>query len=210
MVDSVNIQFGGFEYYSIPDLDVIDSSGTGNGATLRPVLTDGRITDVKIINAGIGYSATSTSIKVTPSGSGAIFKPSIRSLSVNNNIKLGNEYFVETTTNNLQYTVSGYYDALRTSFEDYGNKVSGIIGWAYDGNPIYGPYGYSDPEDDSSSPARMISGYVENIANVSDRPDGFDSGYFVEDFVYDNSGDLDDKNGRFAKTKDFPDGIYAY
>ena len=209
-INSVNIQFGGFEYYSIPDLNVIDSSGTGNGATLRPVLTDGRITDVKIINAGIGYSATSTSIKVTPSGSGVIFKPSIRSLSVNNNKKLGNEYFVETTTNHLQYTVNGYYDALRTSFEDYGNKVSKIIGWAYDGNPIYGPYGYTDPENDSSTPKRMISGYVENIVNVSDRPDGFDSGYFVEDFVYDNSGDLDDKNGRFAKTKDFPDGVYAY
>ena len=25
-------------------------------------------------------------------------------------------------------------------------QVSGIIGWAYDGNPIYGPYGFSDPE----------------------------------------------------------------
>ena len=88
IVNSVNIQFGGFEYYSIPDLEVIDSSGLGSGADLRPVLTNGRISDVKVINAGIGYSSASTSIKVTPSGSGAIFKPNIRVLSVNNNVKL--------------------------------------------------------------------------------------------------------------------------
>jgi hypothetical protein len=24
---------------------------------------------------------------------------------------------------------------------------SPIIGWAYDGNPIYGPYGYKNPND---------------------------------------------------------------
>ena len=33
---------------------------------------------------------------------------------------------------------------------------------------------------------------------------------FVEDYHYDNSGDLDEHNGRFAKTKEFPNGVYAY
>ncbi len=37
---------------------------------------------------------------------------------------------------------------------------SPILGWAFDGHPIYGPYGYSDPMDASSAIGRMRSGYV--------------------------------------------------
>jgi len=209
-LNSVNIQFGGFEYYSIPELNVIDASGLGSGADLRPILVNGRISDVKVINAGIGYSSASTSIQVKPSGSGVIFNSNIRTLSVNNNKKLGNEYFVETVNNKLRYTIGGYLDTLKETLKDDGDSVSNIIGWAYDGNPIYGPYAYSDVEDTNSDPFRINSGYTENSLNVFDRPDGFDSGFFIEDYRYDNSGDLDEHNGRYAKTIDFPDGIYAY
>ncbi len=37
---------------------------------------------------------------------------------------------------------------------------SPILGWAFDGHPIYGPYGYSDPGDTNSVVRRMVSGYV--------------------------------------------------
>ena len=85
-IDSVNIQYGGLEYYSNPDLIVVDPTGSGSGAELRPVITNEKITDVKVINAGIGYSSTST-IQVRPSGSNAVFDVGIRSLIVNNNVK---------------------------------------------------------------------------------------------------------------------------
>ena len=210
MVDVVNVQFGGVEYFSVPDLEVIDSSGSGSGALLRPVIsTSGKITDVKIINAGIGYSSTSTSIKVVPSGSGAIFDTEVRSLSVNNIHKYGNEILRETK-NKLQYTISGYYTELRSTFKDVQSKVSGIIGWAYDGNPIYGPYANSDVLDTSSGPIRLESGYTSNSSRIIDRPMGFDDGFFIEDYEYTNSGDLDRHNGRFTKTVDFPNGVYAY
>jgi hypothetical protein len=39
-------------------------------------------------------------------------------------------------------------------------KHSPILGWAYDGYPIYGPYGYNDPNNSSSSVRLMRSGYV--------------------------------------------------
>lgn len=39
-------------------------------------------------------------------------------------------------------------------------KHSPILGWSFDGHPIYGPYGYSDPMDTNSSIQRMRSGYV--------------------------------------------------
>ena len=207
-IDSVNIQYGGLEYYSNPDLIVVDPTGAGSGAELRPVITNEKITDVKVINAGIGYSSTST-IQVRPSGSNAVFDIGIRSLTVNNNVKFGDELLLETK-NKLQYSVCGYFDKLRESFNDTDpNVVSGIIGWAYDGNPIYGPYGYADPEERTSSKL-LTSGYTLNPANIVDRPSGFDSGFFVDDYVYTNSGDLDENNGRFGKTNDFPNGVYAY
>ena len=43
---------------------------------------------------------------------------------------------------------------------------SPILGWSYDGLPIYGPYGYSSPMDPNSGVTRMRSGFVlRNGAN---------------------------------------------
>jgi hypothetical protein len=206
-IDSVNIQYGGLEYYSNPDLVVVDPTGAGSGAELIPVIIDGKITDVKIINSGIGYSNKSI-IQVKPTGSNAVFSSNIRSLTVNNNIKFGNELLLETE-NKLQYSVCGYFDRLRQSFNDDGTRVSKIIGWAYDGNPIYGPYAYPNPEIESGIKL-LTSGYSLNSSNIIDRPIGFSNGFFVEDYKYTNSGDLDENNGRFSKTPEFPNGVYAY
>ena len=58
------------------------------------------------------------------------------------------------------WTLQGIY------FGDSGTAHSPIIGWAYDGNPIYGPYGYSDPTDDNSGIKVLTSGYVLDPSNV--------------------------------------------
>jgi hypothetical protein len=207
-VSSVNIQYGGLEYYSTPDLIVIDPTKSGSGAELRPIITNGKITDVEIVNTGIGYSNTS-SIQVKSAGSNAVFNTNIRSLTVNNNVKFGNELLSETQ-NKLQYSVCGYFNTLREAFNEDKTKHSKIIGWAYDGNPIYGAYGYSDSKNSSSNPKSLTSGYKLNILNVNDRPTGFSDGFFVEDYSYTNFGDLDENNGRFGITPDFPNGVYAY
>ena len=208
-INSVNIEYGGLEYYSIPDLIVTDSTGQGSGAELRPVITNGKITDIKVINTGIGYSNASTTIQVKSSGSNAVLRSSIRPLIINNNFRFGNELLIETE-NKLQYSVCGYFNTLRQLFGDAGSSISNIIGWAYDGNPIYGAYGYSDPEDTNSTPKLLTSGYTLNTSNIIDRPAEISAGFFVEDYVYANSGDLDENNGRFGKTPEFPNGIYAY
>ncbi len=207
-INSVNIQYGGVDYYSIPDLVVTDLTGVGSGADLRPVITNQKITDIKIINPGIGYSPNSTIIEVKSIGSNAILNANIRTLTVNNNLKFGDEILIESE-NELQYSVCGYFENLRNSFGDNGQQVSNIIGWAYDGNPIYGPYGYSDSENSNSVPKLLESGYTLNPSNIIDRP-LFPSGFFVEDYEYTNSGDLDENNGRFGRTPEFPNGIYAY
>jgi hypothetical protein len=54
-----------------------------------------------------------------------------------------------------------YNAATDTYIEDTTNlHHSPIIGWAYDGYPIYGPYGYSSAMDASSPVRRMVSGHV--------------------------------------------------
>ena len=69
---------------------------------------------------------------------------------------------------NMQAT----YDATNRTYtytEDTSNlHHSPILGWSYDGLPIYGPYGYSSPMDPNSAVTRMRSGFVlRNAANAA-------------------------------------------
>jgi hypothetical protein len=209
-----NIEFGGIEYFSTPDLVVLDPTNAGSGAKLRAVVTDNKITSVNIINGGIGY-ATSTTVDVLSSGSGEILEASIRELSINQVEKFPTKQteILKDVNNELSYSVTGYFQNLKSSFNDTNTTLSNIIGWAYDGNPIYGPYSIVDPENISSGIKTMTSSYTQSITNVYDRPSesDFPLGFFIEDYMYDpQNGDLDKNNGRFSKTKDFPNGVYAY
>jgi hypothetical protein len=209
-IDSVSIEYGGREYYSVPDLIVSDSSGSGIGAELRAIISNGKISDVKIINAGIGYSSTSTSIEVKSSGSNAIIDSNVRKLTVNANQRYGKE-LLKQSVNKLKYSVCGYSKNYLSV--DSNNVPSPIIGWAYDGNPIYGPYANNDPSGVVSGVSTMISGYTAT-ADLVDRPsiNDFPSGYFVEDYEFTNPSGchLDMHNGRFEINEDFPQGVYAY
>ena len=214
LIIDANIQFGGFNYFSPPELEVVDPEGSGNGAKLIAIVSDqGTITGVKVIRSGSGYSQN-TKINVVNSGKNAIFSTSIRSLEVNNVEKIPEKQHtvLVESGNNLQYSISGYFDGIQESFGDYGLLNSGIIGWAYDGNPIYGPYAPTDPEDINSIKKRLVSGYVKDSSNIVDRPSQqkFPLGFFVDDYRFNGEGDLDRNNGRFAKTKDYPNGVYAY
>ena len=53
---------------------------------------------------------------------------------------------------------------------------SPIIGWAYDGNPIYGPYGYTNR--DGGVVRAMKTGY--KLTNAPNRPSTVD---FLRDFL---------------------------
>lgn len=92
------------------------------------------------------------------------------------------------------------------------SKMS-LIGWAADGFPIYARYGYSNASDASSGLVNLTGSY-QLISDVSDsRPSTstYSLGTFKQDWEYvDGSGDLDECNGRFGVTPEFPDGIYHY
>ena len=91
---------------------------------------------------------------------------------------------------------------------------SPIIGWAYDGHPVYGPYGYEDPENSAPFNAykRIRSSYrvkTSRDALLSGLSDPL--GTYIEDYEYvEGLGDLDRYNGRYCVTPEYPDGVYCY
>ncbi len=128
--------------------------------------------------------------------------------------------------------VAGYYHhhqnpaVLRLELGDDGSSHSPIIGFAFDGFPIYGPYGFDDPTDSSTDIVLMESSYqLRDITERTTLADGTELaaalhgptleevalGGYQEDFAFvENSGHLDVHNGRFAITPDYPEGSYAY
>ena len=87
---------------------------------------------------------------------------------------------------------------------------SPIVGWAFDGLPIYGPYGYTDRLDNTSAIKRLVSGYSLS-STTRTTIGGTPTGEFVEDYVYSSStGDLDEFNTRYGVTPEFPSGTRYY
>ena len=82
-------------------------------------------------------------------------------------------------------------------------KHSPIIGWSFDGYPIYGMYTW----DDAGAVKGMKSSYA-----VERTSEGGDQGYNgIDDWNYvSGSGDLDQCNGRFGPTPEYPEGTYYY
>lgn len=123
-----------------------------------------------------------------------------------------------TTVSNIcdLYPSDGLY-AINAS------QHSPLIGFAYDGFPIYGAIGHVN-SDGTGGVARIRSSYVlRNITVRTHYADGTDVidgppvnaenplGKYREDYEYiDAFGDLDEHNGRFCVTPEYPDGIYAY
>jgi len=107
---------------------------------------------------------------------------------------------------------------------DKGESHSPIIGFAFDGFPVYGAFAYANL-DGTGGIKRMQSSYqFRNITKRTILPNGmtaasagpdvstrFPLGYYVEDFEYiPGSGDLDEHNGRLCITPEYPNGVYAY
>ena len=208
-ISFVEIQSKGKNYVGAPDLEVV-GIGTGLGAKLRAVVENGKIIDVIILDGGVNYQDDLTKIQVKSPGTELKTDLDIRSLLVNTFNRYGNEALIESQ-NKLKYSIVGYSTQIgNDSFGDTGVNHSPIIGWAYDGNPIYGPYAYSDPSDENSPIRILKSGYELDQSNITDRPSSFGNGFFIDDYVFKNIGDLDVHNGRYGKTPEYPKGVYAY
>ncbi len=86
-----------------------------------------------------------------------------------------------------------------------------MIGYAADGFPVYARYGHVDPMDPTSGVAVMQGSYELKSGTRPSGPGGSYDGTFVQDWEYvADSGDLDECNGRYGVTPEYPNGIYHY
>ena len=240
-IEEVLVLNPGRQYISPPDLVI---EGEGLGAVITPVLSNGTLTEVKVLESGAGYDQNTTTVNVIHPGEGEVLKANLQTWRVNlfqkylyaladddgvvengTNEDFGMQYchiyaprklrqstYSVDADGNQIYGVSDLEINVNTKQENVSEDHSPIIGWAYDGHPIYGPYGYSTRS--GGAVKIMQSGYVEK-ATAPQRPplSAWPSGFFINDFVYENQTDesvLDENNGRHCVTPDFPNGTYAY
>lgn len=124
---------------------------------------------------------------------------------------------------NVVSDVCSMYDADGLYAID-ANEHSPLIGFAYDGFPIYGAMGFAN-SDGTGGITRIKSAYsLRNITERNTHADGtpvdqgpntedYFLGYFREDYEFIASNDedvLDVHNGRFCVTPEYPNGTYAY
>ena len=124
-----------------------------------------------------------------------------------------------------------HYHGIPELLVDFLGSNQGItlVGWAADGFPVYARYGFSNSFDANSSIIELQPSYQLKSEGDPGRPDILTSlvggpgqgtsnpnipiplGAFTQDFEYiEGSGDLDECNGRFGVTPEFPNGIYHY
>ena len=147
---------------------------------------------------------------------------------------VGEAYFTEGETLDTAFAAhpqqSGAYHSHATPFrlyDDPSTSHSPLVGFANDGFPVYGPFGYSSATDASSGLSRMTSSFqLRNLTTRTVLPDGststppgpnvttggdWDIGTFIQDYEYiEDLGTLDEHNGRWCVTPEYPNGTYAY
>jgi hypothetical protein len=243
---SIAIISAGQGYTTAPEVTI---QGDGFGAVARANIdvdgeNAGRVTSIEIVNRGIGYTQGNTVINLTSVGQGARFSANVFQWTYNlektsvfdsakgavfegYNNQYGGEYGHLANPQTLRYILGdNLFENTAGNILEQEDQLehSPIIGWAFDGNPIYGPYGYIDPTNQSSEISRLNTSYrlktnlvYNDITNpypsrvegplLTDEP----AGNFVEDYEYVfGLGDLDQYNGRFCKTPEYPDGRYCY
>ena len=237
-ISQVIVLNSGSNYTSTPDLII---SGDGIGAVLVPVMQNGTLSEVKIIEPGGGYTQNETTITILDAGENdldTVFRAKLKTWTVNLFEKNFPYYakddgVIVSGTNELQYshvypprvlrescfvvdqegnTQFGESDLRKVnSIEVASAKHSPILGFAYDGHPIYGPYGYSSKT--GGIIVNMKSGYSLDLKSGRPPTSIFPEGFFIEDYTHKDVSDqsvLDENNGRFCITPDYPEGTYAY
>ena len=116
------------------------------------------------------YSSSSGTDLTAPQGSGIWNRDALLSESVTFDPALAHQqntgqYHYHVNPIGLRYQMGDHvtYSATSNAYTEATSTPvhSPILGWAFDGYPIYGPYGYSSPMDPTSGVRRMVSGFVK-------------------------------------------------
>ena len=217
------VKDGGGGYATPPEIRV---DGNGKFAKLVANISNGVVTSISIVDSGKDYTQENTTVTVVTTGSGVKLSANVTKWDIDIlskyrlNINESDDGIIipsQNENNGLKYVHAYASRKLRQVLQDninddFSEKTvlshSPILGWAYDGCPIYGPYGFTAPTGGPIK--RLTTSYT--LVTKGNRPPTtiFSLGSFINDYVFTNDGDLDEFNGRFSRTPEFPDGIYAY
>ena len=121
---------------------------------------------------------------------------------------------VDSSNAHVQPTGAYHYHGIPKGLVEKlgGGKKVVLIGYAADGFPVYSQFGFSDPNDSKSAVKELKGSYRTKQGNRPvNSPGGKYDGTFVQDWEYvPNLGELDECNGRFGATPEYPKGIYHY
>ena len=226
----------GQDYTEAPNVFIYDSSGRGKGAlfTCQIDTTTGTITGFTKLSGGFDYQPETTTVTLAARNRAASAEAVLTNWHYNsyfsNVVDNGNAGGIVYASQDTIYGNAYGHIIAPTSLkiqrsdnvDSQGNPLtnkvhSPILGWAYDGNPIYGSFGYDNPyqDIDAANPVikRLESSWKLKSTRGTDAPSEvtYSLGRFVNDYEYEERlGDLDANNGRFCTTPEFPNGVYAY
>ena len=213
----------------------ITEQNVSNSFTLCPSIV--HESGLEIVGPAMAIAYALNSVKFDPATAGRCNDAGECSLAKgrgNWNIEaLGHETFDfgdDMNHAHVQPTGAYHYHGMPELLIDFLGDSNGmtLIGWASDGFPVYARYGYSDPEDSQSQLKALMPSYRLKLQPDENRPNTLTAilggpnendnlnvpiqmGAFTQDYEYvAGYGDLDQCNGRFGITPEFPDGIYYY
>ena len=171
---------------SIPDADKSKNIRLRGIKGTTTIFTDILLTDVTKTGVGLHVYLKKTSDTTITA---------YNTPELNNNFTytgiLSNINSDDTSLNEIKLFIEAMLNSFNDTTIDSVNVFghSPILGWAFDGYPIYGQIGYTSDTDTTLT--LLKSSYT--------------------DYKYvQGSGDLDMCNGIFRRTPEFPDGIYHY
>ena len=209
-----NLVGGGRFYNDLPTITAVDASGRGKGAVFSCEIADGQITSVTVVHPGIDYDPETTSSIIEPKGKNAEIEGFIQFYHFDRHYEI-------KTTQNWFYDRNGGFvfendKGVRTNYayitkpepladylEETPDEHSPLLGWAYDGNPIYGSYGYANKTDDTDGITQYFSSYIlakdrssliasggnyDTIGTLPPSEATYPMGTFIEDYTYDPDG----------------------
>ena len=167
-----------------------------------------------------------------PSGNGGNHRWRYEVVNTNSLVDLGTDFNDAHVQPDGTYHYHGYPSALLSNYftSETRDEHSRMIGYAADGFPIYHKFGYSNAMDSNSGIVELTPSYRLKSGNRdlsgSDKidydtgsriiapnynPSNHYDGTYVRDYEYvSNIGHLDECNGRYGVTPEYPSGTYYY
>jgi hypothetical protein len=202
----------------VPDHAVGAFPNTGNPNAIKAVTVNTSYS----LTPALAASTTAISHKVGYANNGVALDPSTAESYQNAGVwkieALNQSYFafgVDSSNAHVQpdgaYHYHGMPEGLVTK-QGKGQAMT-LVAFAADGFPIYARYGYTTATNASSAIKTITASYRLKSTASTGRPATSVAamGTFTQDYEYvAGLGDLDECNGRFGVTPEFPSGIYHY